>query len=173
MEIISAQITTSASGGVVDSFRVIDHDYASEVPRSRVQAIETEIRKAVIGESDAKTMFLNNRRFQESASLSGEFDLGRVEIDNQSSRRCTIIDVIAHDRTGLLYIVSRAISRMGLSVVMAKISTHLDQVVDVFYVIDEHERKIEDGDRLQEVKEQLERTLHDFELEGYKRYQRV
>jgi len=62
---------------------------------------------------------------------------------------------------------------MGLSVVMAKISTHLDQVVDVFYVIDENERKIEDGDRLQEVKEQLERTLHDFELEGYKRYQRV
>nr|MCH9791447.1 hypothetical protein [Planctomycetota bacterium] len=96
-----------------------------------------------------------------------------VEIDNQSSKRCTIIDVIAHDRIGLLYIVSRAISRMGLSIVMAKISTHLDQVVDVFYVIDEQERKIVDPERLLEIKKQLESTLHEFELEGYKRYQRV
>lgn len=172
MDIISAQITTSASGGVVDSFRVIDNDFSKEVSRNRVKKIEQEISKAVLGESDAKTMFLNNQRFQESASLSGEFDLGRVEIDNQSSKRCTIIDVIAHDRTGLLYIVSRAISRMGLSVVMAKISTHLDQVVDVFYVIDEHDRKIEDSERLQEIRKQLQQTLHDFELEGYKRYQR-
>lgn len=172
MEIISAQITTSSSGGVVDSFRVIDHDFSGDVPRSRVKKIEEEIRKAVIGESDAKTMFLNNQRFHETSGLSGEFDLGRVEIDNHSSKRCTIIDVIAHDRTGLLYIVSRAISRMGLSVVMAKISTHLDQVVDVFYVIDEHDRKIEDHDRLQEIKQKMEKTLHDFELEGYKRYQR-
>lgn len=173
MDIISAQITTSVSGGVVDSFRVIDNDYAEEVPASRIKNMEKEIRKAVLGESDAKTMFLNNQRFQESASLSGEFDLGRVEIDNQSSKRCTIIDVIAHDRIGLLYIVSRAISRMGLSVVMAKISTHLDQVVDVFYVIDEHGQKIEDDERLQEISKQLQDTLHEFELEGYKRYQRV
>ncbi|MDF1742577.1 MAG: [protein-PII] uridylyltransferase [Gimesia sp.] len=173
MDIISAQITTSASGGVVDSFRVIDNDYTDEVPHTRVKKIEREISKAVLGETDAKTMFLNNQRFQESASLSGEFDLGRVEIDNQSSKRCTIIDVIAHDRIGLLYIVSRAISRMGLSIVMAKISTHLDQVVDVFYVIDEQERKIVDPERLLEIKKQLESTLHEFELEGYKRYQRV
>ncbi|QDU09490.1 [protein-PII] uridylyltransferase [Gimesia aquarii] len=173
MDIISAQITTSASGGVVDSFRVIDNDYAEEVPASRIKKMETEIRKAVVGESDAKTMFLNNQRFQEAASLSGEFDLGRVEIDNQSSKRCTIIDVIAHDRIGLLYIVSRAISRMGLSVVMAKISTHLDQVVDVFYVIDEQGQKIEDDARLQDISKQLQETLHEFELEGYKRYQRV
>jgi len=172
MDIISAQITTSSSGGVVDSFRVIDNDYSGEVPRSRIQKIEQEISKAVLGETDAKTMFLKNQRFKESSNLSGEFDLGRVEIDNQSSKRCTIIDVIAHDRIGLLYIVSRAISRMGLSVVMAKISTHLDQVVDVFYVIDEHDRKIEDHQRLQEIRKRLEGTLHDFELEGYKRYQR-
>lgn len=174
MDIISAQITTSASGGLIDSFRVIDNDYSREVPRSRIKKIEIEISKAILGETDAKTMFLNNQRFQDSTILSGEFDLGRVEIDNQSSKRCTIIDVIAHDRIGLLYIVSRAISRMGLSVVMAKISTHLDQVVDVFYVIDEFDRKkIEDSQRLQEIRTQLQETLHDFEVEGYKRYQRV
>ncbi|MFI4851391.1 MAG: [protein-PII] uridylyltransferase [Gimesia chilikensis] len=173
MEIISAQITTSASGGVVDSFHVIDHDFVDKVPLSQIEKIEEEIRKAVKGESDARTMFLSNQRFHESTELSGEYELGRVEIDNHSSKRCTIIDVISNDRTGLLYIISRAISRMGLSVVMAKISTHLDQVVDVFYVIDEHEQKIVDEERLQQIRQKLESTLHDFELEGYKRYQRV
>ncbi|MEQ9069697.1 MAG: hypothetical protein RLO18_23390, partial [Gimesia chilikensis] len=51
MEIISAQITTSASGGVVDSFHVIDHDFVDEVPVSHIEKIEEEIRKAVKGES--------------------------------------------------------------------------------------------------------------------------
>ena len=87
----------------------------------------------------------------------------RVVIDNDSSDRCTIIDVFAHDRSGLLYNISRAIYRLGLSVMRAKIATHLDQIVDVFYVTNSQGKKISDGDRLREIQTTLAATIEDLE----------
>ena len=52
--------------------------------------------------------------------------------------------MFAHDRRGLLYVVARALHELNLSVDLAKISTHYDQVVDVFYVQDAEGRKILD-----------------------------
>jgi len=45
---------------------------------------------------------------------------------------------------------------LGLSVSKAKIGTHLDQVVDVFYVSDQQTgRKIDDEVRLAEIRRRL------------------
>ena len=44
---------------------------------------------------------------------------------------------------------------MGLSVCGAKIATVLDQVVNVFYVTDNQGRKIDDLERLDEIRRQL------------------
>ena len=65
----------------------------------------------------------------------------RVNTDNSTSDRYTIIDVFAYDRTGLLYAVTRTLFELGCSVWRAKISTYLDQVLDVFYVTDQDERQ--------------------------------
>lgn len=78
-------------------------------------------------------------------------------IDNESSERCTIVDIFAHDRPGLLYSISRQLFELELSIVLAKISTHLDQVVDVFYITDKRHQKINDPERLQK----LELLLHE------------
>jgi UTP:GlnB (protein PII) uridylyltransferase len=56
----------------------------------------------------------------------------RVVIDNDSSERFTIIDIFAHDRRGLLYAIATTLRELDLSVSLAKIATHLDQVLDVF-----------------------------------------
>ena len=48
-----------------------------------------------------------------------------------------IVDIFTHDRTGLLYTITRTLFELGLSVWRAKIGTYLDQVVDVFYVTDQ------------------------------------
>jgi [protein-PII] uridylyltransferase len=79
-----------------------------------------------------------------------------VHSDNNSSSRYTVLDVFARDRSGLLYEIAREIWRLGLSVRMAKIGTHLDQVVDVFYVLDRAtDGKIEDPERLEQICESL------------------
>ena len=71
----------------------------------------------------------------------------------------TIIDVFTSDRTGLLYGVSRVIFELGLEVRFAKIGTHLDQVVDVFYVTDENGAKVTDSERLKRITETLMQFL--------------
>ena len=79
----------------------------------------------------------------------------RVNIDNSTSSRFTIIDIFTHDRTGLLYAITRALFEVGLSVGRAKIGTFLDQVVDVFYVTDQQDHKIREERRLDEIRTRL------------------
>jgi [protein-PII] uridylyltransferase len=79
----------------------------------------------------------------------------QVRIDNATAARCTIIDVFTHDRVGLLYAISHTLFELGLSVSVAKIATYLDQVVDVFYVTDREGNKIEDPQRLEDIRKTL------------------
>jgi [protein-PII] uridylyltransferase len=70
--------------------------------------------------------------------------------------------VFAHDRPGLLYTIARGIYELDMSVLLAKISTHVDQVVDVFYVTDRSNQKLHDAERLREIKVRLEERIEEF-----------
>jgi [protein-PII] uridylyltransferase len=85
-----------------------------------------------------------------------------VQVDNETSDRHTIIDVFADDRQGLLYVIARAIFNLGLSVHAARISTKLDQVVDVFYVTDMTGGKIADPGRCKLISEEITAQIEGF-----------
>jgi [protein-PII] uridylyltransferase len=87
----------------------------------------------------------------------------RVQIDNSTSAGFTIVDVFTHDRAGLLYTITHTLFELGLSVGRAKIGTYLDQVVDVFYVTDQENRKIKDGARLEEIQRRLLEAIESVE----------
>ncbi|ODA27931.1 [protein-PII] uridylyltransferase [Planctopirus hydrillae] len=160
MEILSAQISTTTEGVIIDSFRVNDIDHSNEVPQFRLDEVCRTIRSVLTGETNVNQLVERRRRTIFSRPLiAGQFsDLPeQVLIDNESSERCTIVDIFAHDRPGLLYSISRQLFELELSIVLAKISTHLDQVVDVFYITDKRHQKISDPERLQK----LELLLHE------------
>src|SRR5205085_10522216 len=75
----------------------------------------------------------------------------RVEIDNRLSREFTVVDVYASDRPGLLFLVADSMFQLGLDIHLAKISTHLTAVLDVFYVTDAGRSKIEDAGRIEQI----------------------
>lgn len=171
LEILSAQICTSLEGTVVDSFQVVDGDYSGPVPQERIDEVAAAIKTAVKKTTPVKKLFQRYMRFHdggEAEPLSNQET--RVVIDNESSKHCTVIDVFAHDRRGLLYTLTRAIYKRELSVVLAKISTHLDQVVDVFYVTDFDGEKIRDGERLKDIHRFLTETIREFEQRGHTEY---
>jgi [protein-PII] uridylyltransferase len=89
-----------------------------------------------------------------------------VRVDNHTSDRFTILDIFAADRQGLLYAIARTLFEAGLSVGVAKISTHLDQVVDVFYVTDAEGSKIVDEGRLDEIRRRLLEEIEGEKDEG-------
>ena len=83
----------------------------------------------------------------------------RVLIDNNASRSHTVIEVNGRDRPGLLYEVTRELTRLNLQVSSAKISTYGEKVVDVFYVKNLFGHKVEHPQKLAEIRQALEAVL--------------
>ena len=76
----------------------------------------------------------------------------RVEIDNDVSGAYTVLDVYAADRVGLLFTITNCLYHLWLQIHLAKITTMVDQVLDVFYVTDAEGRKIEDPAHLEQIR---------------------
>ena len=79
----------------------------------------------------------------------------QVLIDNHGSDFCSIVEVYTQDRLGLLYSITKTLSEMNSTSLLLKISTKVDQVVDVFYVTDLDGQKIYDEERLEEIKKAI------------------
>jgi [protein-PII] uridylyltransferase len=83
----------------------------------------------------------------------------RVLIDNQASALHTVIEVNGRDRPGLLFELTRELTRLNLQVSSAKISTYGEKVVDVFYVKNLFGHKVDHSAKLAEIRATLEAVL--------------
>jgi [protein-PII] uridylyltransferase len=83
----------------------------------------------------------------------------RVLVDNKASASHTVIEVNGRDRPGLLYEVTRELTRLNLQISSAKISTYGEKVVDVFYVKNLFGHKVEQPAKLTEIQKSLEAVL--------------
>ena len=82
-----------------------------------------------------------------------------IVVDNHSSSFFTIIEVFTYDFPGLLFTVTDALFSSGLDIWVAKISTNVDQVVDVFYVRDFDGQKVDSEDQATAIKAAIEERL--------------
>jgi len=164
LKILSAEIHTLPDQVVLDRFYVEDLDFTMPPPDTRIADVTEALTRVLQESTDKPPTF---RRLWSSATRSPDLDAVRlpsqVRIDNNTSERFTILDVFAHDRIGLLYTISRTIFELDLSVHLAKIGTHLDQVVDVFYVSDQYGRKVVDPRRLDEIRRRLLGAIQSLE----------
>jgi [protein-PII] uridylyltransferase len=78
-----------------------------------------------------------------------------VVVDNDSSDQYTIIEVYTTDHPGLLYSITRTMLDLQLQVFLAKISTRMDQVADIFYVLTQEGQRVEDPEHVEEIKQAL------------------
>jgi [protein-PII] uridylyltransferase len=161
-QIVDAQIVTWSDGFVVDAFRGVDTDFPGEPPPYRRSEIAGRIEEVLLGRRTVEALFAARRAPSPPNPLRVSSGPTQVEIDNASSDRYTIVEVFADDRLGLLYTIARALFEMGLSISSAKISTRLDQVVDVFYVTDRQGAKLTDGERSEAVRRRLLEVLDAF-----------
>lgn len=169
--ILSAEINTTQAGAVIDSFHVRDRDFDGEPTPDRREAVARAMKDVLLKKLTVEELFRKNRRFGASKpKRTGDEMPTRVRIDSSSSESRTIVEVFAHDRSGLLYSVSKAIHDLNLSVDLAKIATHLNQVLDVFYVRELDGSKVTGEDRLRQIQIMLEAKLAEFENLGWKEF---
>ncbi len=155
LQILAAEINTLAHGLVLDRFVVADEHQPGRVSQERIDQVCRVLKEAATG--DFQPQF-RPRRWRPQARRRPQ-DLHplptQVRTDNSVSDRFTVIDVFAEDRLGLLYVVTKTLFELGLSVHAARIATYLDQVVDVFYVSDHRGGKVEDTARLQQIRHRV------------------
>ncbi len=93
----------------------------------------------------------------------------QVSVDDRASPRHTVIEVVARDRPGLLFALSDALYRLGLSIAVAKINTEGARVADVFYVSEANGGKVLPGKRSLEIQAGLLAMLEGLEQEDARR----
>lgn len=162
MNILSASINTSLSGLAVDIFR-ISHDDQPDVAQrpEKWERLRDALGRVLTGEEDVRTLVAAAQPSRLQRRRAGPRIRQAVDIDNEVSDRFTVIDVYSYDRVGLLFAIADALYRLDLSVHLAKITTHVGHVLDVFYVSDSAFKKITAGDRLAQIESELLRCLRE------------
>jgi len=161
MNIVGARINTSHTGVALDVFR-ISHLERAEMAQDqeRWERVQAGLRGVLAGEVDVEKLVAASHRPSAWAKKFVPRVGSDVKIDNSVSANYTVLDVYAHDRVGLLFTITNGIYHLGLSIHLAKITTNVDQALDVFYVT-ENGHKIEDPQRLDAIRGELLRRLED------------
>ena len=155
--IMGAHITTTRDGFALDTF-LFSRGFANdEDEERRARRIGDTMIKLLKGEAVAKTMLANMR------VMPGRIDAFKVEpeviINNALSDNFTVIEVSGRDRTGLLYDLTSTLSDLSLDISSAHITTYGEKAVDVFYVTDLVNKKIDSEARQKTIVERLEAVL--------------
>ena len=142
LNIHDAKIFTRKDGIVIDSFYVTDFRTGEVVDKFRYEKIENHLNKTIKNELQISSEFskvkskwwrLENKLFKRR---------GKIKIVFEKHDKYTIIDVYSPDRLGLLYQITKKMNELGLSIYFAKINTKADDIVDSFYILDRHKKKI-------------------------------
>ena len=82
----------------------------------------------------------------------------RTNFDDTSSEHCTLLEIVAQDRPGLLYDIGSTLARLGCNIEVALIDTEGQKVIDVFYLT-------EQGNKLSPHKQEILRRALQGKLE--------
>ena len=159
LDILNARIFTASDGRILDVFRISHHGRSEMVMAEQKWAkFRTTLDGVLDGKIDverlvesSKPALLLQKRVPKVATV--------INIDNDASDDFTIVEIFTEDRIGVLFTIAHSLHRLGLSTHVAKISTNVDQVADIFYVTDQFAAKIEDAHRVETLRQFLHQSL--------------
>ena len=147
MDIIRGHALTNPNGLVLDVFQFIDDErFLALNPDAHDQVLHV-LEDVVSGRADV-TKLLRGREQGVLQSRGASRFAAVVRADNEASGRYTILDIVASNALGLLYRISRVISRNGCDVDLVLIATEGEKAIDVFHIT-------KSGSKLTEAEQQV------------------
>ena len=153
INILGAQVHTRKTGTVLDILQVNSPIGGIVDKPQKWERVEADLSSVIEGRIFVKDLV---EKCQEPSYLNLTREHPKrpnmVEFDNEISDKYTVIDIFANDKVGLLYDITRTLNELGLYIAVSKISTKVDQAVDVFYVSDIFNQKITDSVKIEEIR---------------------
>ncbi len=132
--IVDAQIYTTTDGRALDTISLSREFDRDEDEERRARRVAESIEKALRGELRLPDAV--EKRAAPKGRIKAFALEPTVTVNNQWSRRYTMVEITGLDRTGLLYEMTTTLSKLNLNIASAHVATFGERVVDVFYVTD-------------------------------------
>jgi [protein-PII] uridylyltransferase len=133
MNIIRGHALTNPNGLVLDVFQFTDDERFLELNRDAQETVAYVLEDVVSGRADVAERLRPREQGVLHVKGAPRFP-PVVRADNQASGRYTIVDIVASNALGLLYRISRVISRQGCDVDLVLIATEGERAIDVFHI---------------------------------------
>lgn len=152
LNIQDARIMTSETEhNVVDTFIVLDENNQAIDDPERLQSIQQSLVEALSHPENYSTII--QRRTPRALK---QFKVAtRVNLSNDPVKQCTVLEVTAADRPGLLARMGAIFAEFEVQIKAAKIFTEGEQVLDIFYILNREGEPFSDSVFLENLKEAI------------------
>jgi len=158
INIVNAKIFTNSSNIAVDVIWIQDKENRPIIDNSRIERIKEKIsnyiKSEIKSQSPTKPRLKNKRINAFTVPVA-------VKIMNNISSDYTVIEVSGKDRPSILHELAKAINFLDLNLFRAQVATFGERVVDVFYVLDSQNKKIEHHNSKKSIERKLLQVLGD------------
>jgi len=163
VNIVSTKAITRKDHISIDTFYIIDPDGGVVSDKKALEIFEKRLDEALMQEKDLMPA-INELEAKITAQTKNKDMLPApfppsVEVYHELSLKQTIIEVQASDRIGLLYRISRLITKMNFDIGFARIATERGVAMDTFYIKPEKSEAGTHTSALIELREELDKIV--------------
>lgn len=132
MSIVKGDAFSNAAGLVLDTFRFTDPYRTLELNLPEWDRFTKSIKDVLEGTVPLESLLHGRRKVNSKGA--GKVIPVRVSFDDEASSQSTLVEVVAPDRPGLLYVISSKIAMLSINIEIAVIDTEGHAAIDVFYL---------------------------------------